>query len=83
MSPNRQDNLSVDDLLARWQQSQNDGATMSVEQLCAGQPNLREDLEQRLRGLASMRAFLQLSDAPRCRLPRGAGIAETYHSRAD
>jgi formylglycine-generating enzyme required for sulfatase activity len=52
---------SVHDLLTRWQELQEQGQTLSVEELCADCPEHLEELKRRLREIASLQAFLQLS----------------------
>jgi WD40 repeat protein/serine/threonine protein kinase len=52
---------SVDDLVGRWQQLQRQGQSISAEELCADCPENLADLKARLCEVASMQAFLQLS----------------------
>jgi serine/threonine protein kinase/Flp pilus assembly protein TadD len=53
---------SVHDLVTRWQELQQQGQTLSVEDLCADCPEHLEELKRRLREIASMQQFLQLSE---------------------
>jgi hypothetical protein len=52
---------SLDDLVNRWQEQQRQGQTLSLEALCADCPDQLEALKRHLVEVASMQAFLQLS----------------------
>jgi WD40 repeat protein len=58
------DRPSLDELLSRWQQLQDAGHAVSLEELCADRPHALEALRNHLQAVASMTAFLGLADAP-------------------
>jgi tetratricopeptide (TPR) repeat protein len=51
----------LDDLITRWHELRQQGQTPSAEELCADCPERLDDLKQHLRDLASMQAFLHVS----------------------
>jgi tRNA A-37 threonylcarbamoyl transferase component Bud32 len=50
----------LDDLLLRWQDARAHGTPCPTEQLCAGHPELMEEVRQRIAALEEMHALLQL-----------------------
>jgi serine/threonine protein kinase len=49
----------LDELFRRWQEIQDNGETISVVELCADCPDLREEFECRLRAMGVLERFLQ------------------------
>src|SRR4051794_7273323 len=52
---------TLDDLVSRWHQLRQQGQAATVEDVCADCPERLDELRERLRDLASMEQFLQLS----------------------
>ena len=48
----------LDGLVLRWQERREQGQEVPLEELCAGCPELLEDLKREIKGLVSMEAFL-------------------------
>jgi WD40 repeat protein len=52
---------SVEHLVTRWHVARQQGQSLSAEDLCADQPDLLDELKRRLRDVAAMKDFLQLT----------------------
>ncbi len=52
------DASTVNELVLRWQELREQGRSASAEELCAGRPDLLDDLRRRLEALRSMEQFL-------------------------
>jgi WD40 repeat protein len=68
---------SLDDLVNRWQQQLRQGQTLSLEALCADCPDQLEALKRHLVEVASMQAFLQLSQQTADRGPEPSAADTT------
>src|SRR5262245_8852150 len=73
---------TIIDLVSRWQQSQRQGQSLSMEELCGGRPEQLEELKRHLREIASLQAFLDQTGAgdvpgvpPRDAEPAAAGAS--------
>jgi formylglycine-generating enzyme required for sulfatase activity len=55
---------SLDELFQRWKELRGQGKEVSPEDLCAGHPELFEDLRNRIRALANMEDFLGVGAEP-------------------
>jgi serine/threonine protein kinase/mono/diheme cytochrome c family protein len=53
----------IDELLIRWEEQRRDGATPSVQELCAGHPDLADELARRIAAFESMEALLGVGAA--------------------
>src|SRR5438045_3135667 len=70
--------LSIDQLLERWRSLEDQGATMTLEELCDGQREEIDDVKEKLRAVASMMSFLGLMPEPATVGGRGpVGTAST------
>jgi tetratricopeptide (TPR) repeat protein len=52
------DQSTVNELLLRWQELRDQGRAVSPEELCAGRPDLLDDLRRQVEALRSMERFL-------------------------
>jgi tetratricopeptide (TPR) repeat protein/tRNA A-37 threonylcarbamoyl transferase component Bud32 len=73
---------SVSALVLRWQELREQGQVVSAEELCAGCPELLDDVKRQLQALASMSCFLgassrQTPDASPGPTPDQASLGET------
>jgi serine/threonine protein kinase len=50
----------ISELLLRWQERRDQGEQPAIEELCAGHPELIEDLRQRIQALEAMENFLDM-----------------------
>src|SRR5262245_50468482 len=57
----------IDDLLLEWQEARERGRPCAAEQLCAGHPEVLEQVRERIAALEAMHALLRLDQPP---LPR-------------
>jgi serine/threonine-protein kinase len=52
---------TVQELVVRWQELREQGLSLSVEELCAGRPELLDDLKRQIEALRSMEQFLDVT----------------------
>src|SRR5436309_3145449 len=65
---------TVTELALRWLELRQQGQSVSASELCAGSPELLDDLEKRIEALASMEAFLGVEPPT---VPRGGTVADS------
>src|SRR5262245_59815740 len=66
--------ISVSALVVRWQELRQQGQDVSAKELCAGCPELLDDVKRQIQALASMEQFLAptFADLPRASGEKGA-----------
>src|SRR5215510_10741141 len=58
------DESSLNDLVSRWEELRRQGRSVRPEELCAGRPELLDELRRQIDELASMEDFLESPGAP-------------------
>jgi serine/threonine protein kinase len=64
------------ELLLRWEESRQQGRSVSIEELCAARPDLADELKRRIRAVEAMERRLGVGDATVDSSPSEASAAE-------